>query len=289
MKHTEDAIVFGSGYLANVGIIPTLVNEQDLILADELVHVSLRSGFDLSQADVKYFRHNDIDEAHDLLRKYRQDYRHVLMVVDGVYSMDGDIAPLKELGLLAKEFDAWLMNDDAHGIGVIGGGRGSAWAKGATDMVPLQMGTLSKAVGAYGGYIAADKSVCALLRSRARSLIYTPGLPPATLASAIKALEIIKSDPVRCARPLMLAKKFCHALNLPIPETPIVPLIIGKEEATLGATSKLAERGFLVWGFRPPTVPAGTSRLRFCFSATHRDADVEALIKACLELRIGNR
>lgn len=284
LKQAEDAIVFGSGYLANIGIIPTLVNEEDLILADELVHTSLRAGFDLSRADVNYFAHNDTEQLKILLQKSRADYRHVLIVVDGVYSMDGDIAPLKELGLVAKAFDAWLMSDDAHGVGVLADGRGSAAVKEATDLVPLQMGTLSKAIGAYGGYIAADKSVCDLLRSRARSLIYTTALPPAALGGALKALDIIKSDPVRCARPLLLAKKFCTALNLPEPQTPIVKIIIGEEEATMQASKALAEKGFLAWGFRPPTVPDGTSRLRFCFSASHRDEDVGALIAACLDI-----
>ena len=288
LKGSEDAIVFGSGYLANVGIIPTLVGRQDLILADELVHVSLRTGIDLSGAETVYFRHNDVAHLKEMLEEKREQYRHVLMLVDGVYSMDGDIAPLMDMGTLAKEHDAWLMSDDAHGIGVLADGKGSAAHCAASHLVPLQMGTLSKAVGAYGGYIAADKSVCDLLRSRARSLIYTTGLPPATLAAAVKALEIIKSDADFCARPLMLAKKFCAALALPSPETPIVRLIIGEEEATLTASAALAEKGFLVWGFRPPTVPDGTSRLRFCFSATHRDEDLSKLIEACLELGLGD-
>lgn len=284
IKGTEDAAVFGSGYLANVGIIPTLVGPGDLIIADELVHTCIHAGMTLSRANAKFFKHNDVDHAAELLSDHRKSFGKCLILVDGVYSMDGDIAPLKALGLLAQDHDAWLMSDDAHALGTIGGGSGSAKETGAEGLVPLQMGTLSKAVGAYGGYLAAAKPVVDLIKTRARSFIYTTGLPPAAVGASLKALELIESDAEMVARPLKLAQKFAYALGLPAPETPIVPLIIGTETEALAASDTLAKAGFKVIAFRPPTVPEGTSRLRFSFSATHRDADVSRLIETCKTL-----
>ncbi len=289
VKGTEDAVVFGSGYLANVGIISTLMGVGDLIIADELVHNSIHTGMQLSKAKVTSFRHNDTQHVADILEKERNQYRNVMIVVDGVYSMDGDIAPLQKLGQLAKEHNAWLMTDDAHALGTVGGGRGSAHACDAAGLVPLQMGTLSKSLGAYGGYLAASKPVIDLIKTRARSLIYTTGLPPGTVAAALKALEIMTSTPGLTERPTALARRFASILALPEPVTPLVPLIIGEEAATMEAATKLTDAGFKVAGIRPPTVPAGTSRLRFCFSASHRDEDVEELAKACLALGLGSK
>ncbi|GHF22873.1 putative 8-amino-7-oxononanoate synthase [Kordiimonas sediminis] len=288
LKDTEDAVVFGSGYLANVGIIPTFVGPRDLIVADALIHTSIHAGVTLSRAAFKTFRHNDTADLEAILKAERHSYERVLIVVDGVYSMDGDIAPLHALGLVAEKYDCWLMSDDAHGVGVIGGGRGSAHACDAQGLVPLQMGTLSKAVGGYGGYLAASKDVCDLVRTRARSLIYTTALPPGVVAGALKALNIIKTDTDLCARPVRLAQYFCRALGLPAAQTPIVPVVIGDEKDALAASEALAKRGFLAWAFRPPTVPVGTSRLRFCFSATHTDQMVDDLITACRDLGIGD-
>ncbi|SDE57823.1 8-amino-7-oxononanoate synthase [Kordiimonas lacus] len=287
IKGTEDAAVFGSGYLANVGIIPTLVGKDDLIIADELVHTCIHAGMQLSRATVKFFRHNDVAHAAELLAKHRAAHSRCLMVVDGVYSMDGDIAPLKDLGLLARDHDAWLMNDDAHALGTIGGGRGSMYATGAEGLVPLQMGTLSKAVGSYGGYLAASKPVIDLIKTRARSFIYTTGLPPAAVGASLKALELIETDAAMVARPVKLAQVFAEVLGLPRPETPIVPLVIGTETDALDASEQLTREGFKVIAFRPPTVPEGTSRLRFSFSASHRDADVARLIEVCQKLGLG--
>jgi 8-amino-7-oxononanoate synthase len=287
IKGTEAAAVFGSGYLANVGIIPTLVGKRDLIIADELVHTCIHAGMTLARSTVKFFRHSDVDHLKEILRAERHKFERALIVVDGVYSMDGDIAPLKEIGLVAKVFDAWLMNDDAHALGTIGGGRGSAHACGAEHLVPLQMGTLSKAAGSYGGYLAASKAVIDLIKTRARSFIYTTGLPPSAVAASLKALEIMEQEPERVYRPTLLAQRFAEELGLPEPATPILPVIIGSEVDALAASEKLAEEGFRVIAFRPPTVPEGTSRLRFSFSATHTDEDVERLIDVCKELGIG--
>ncbi|WP_374762934.1 aminotransferase class I/II-fold pyridoxal phosphate-dependent enzyme [Yunchengibacter salinarum] len=286
LKGAQAAIVFGSGYLANSGIIPALAGRGDLILADEKVHACIHAGIRLSPAEATFFRHNDTDHLARLLAEKRGAARHVLIVVDGIYSMDGDMAPLAALADLADQYDAWLMSDDAHGLGTVGDGRGAAHACGVADRVPLKMGTLSKAAGAYGGYLAAPAPVIELMKSRARSLIYTTGLPPGVLGAADKALEIIETDKARIARPMALARHFCTALGLPAPESPIVPLILGSEQRALDGAAALRERGFDVIAFRPPTVAPGTARLRFSFSATHRDADVDGLIAALNELNL---
>ncbi|UTW56964.1 8-amino-7-oxononanoate synthase [Kordiimonas sp. SCSIO 12610] len=287
-KGCEAAIVFGSGYLANIGIIPALAGPKDLIIADELIHTCIHSGIALSRATCHYFKHNDVEDAQRLLAKHRANHPNTMIIVDGVYSMDGDIAPLDELGMLARQYDAWLMSDDAHALGTIGNGTGSASALGAHNLVPLQMGTLSKAIGAYGGYLAGPKPVINLMKSRARSLVYTTGLPPGTLAAALKAFEIIEAEPERVARPLKLASQFASALNLNPPQSPIVPLIIGDETAAMKASANLAAQAIKVTAIRPPTVPTGTSRLRFTFSATHSDSDIDKLIRACRNLNLGN-
>jgi 8-amino-7-oxononanoate synthase len=180
------------------------------------------------------------------------------------------------------------MTDDAHGFGVLGGGHGSAAEAGVGSRVPLQMGTLSKAVGAYGGYLCASSSVIELMVNRARSLIYATGLPPATIASSIAALTLIEEDQALVAAPLARARQFTRALDLDEAESPIVPLIVGPPERALAASQALQERGFLVTAIRPPTVPQGTSRLRFTFSASHTDDDVDRLIASVREIGVAS-
>jgi 8-amino-7-oxononanoate synthase len=277
LKGTEAACVFGSGYLANTGIIPALVGAGDLIVADELAHSCIRTGASLSEAHVALFRHNDIGHARELLAAHRASAQHALLVTEGVFSMDGDLAPLHDLAALARDYDAWLMTDDAHGIGVLGGGRGSSFADGAAADVPLQMGTLSKAIGSYGGYLCASRPVIELMHNRARTLIYSTGLPPAAVAASIAALDLIESDPAYAARPLQKARTFTALTNLPQATSPIVPLRIGDEDKTMASARLLEDEGFLVIGIRPPTVPKGTARLRFTFSAAHEDADIARL------------
>jgi 8-amino-7-oxononanoate synthase len=182
--------------------------------------------------------------------------------------MDGDLAPVSDLLALANEFDAWLMTDDAHGLGVVSG---------ANTDVPLQMGTLSKAVGSYGGYLCASASVIELMRNRARTLIYSTGLPPSVVAASIAALEIIEREPDYCARPIAKARAFTRMLNLPDAQSPIVPIIVGAEDNALAASRKLAEHGFYVSAVRPPTVPPGTARLRLTFTAQHPDEEIARL------------
>jgi 8-amino-7-oxononanoate synthase len=276
LKGAEAACVFGSGYLANTGIIPALVGADDLIVADELSHACIHAGARLSGAEVRLYRHGDVAHAEEILAAERGGKKQALIATDGVFSMDGDLAPLAALSALGQRFDAWLLADDAHGLGVVGGGRGSSFVNGPVD-VPLQMGTLSKAAGAYGGYLCASRPVIDLMRTRARTFIYSTGLPPPVIAAAIAALDIIARDPAYVAEPLRKAKLFARALNLPEAQSAIVPVIVGETDAALSASELLRDAGFLVVAIRPPTVLAGTARLRFAFTAQHADADIERL------------
>jgi 8-amino-7-oxononanoate synthase len=277
LKDAEAACVFGSGYLANLGIIPALVGSDDLVLIDELAHACLWAGARLSRASVVPFRHSDVGHLEVLLAELRERHPHVLIATDGVFSMDGDIAPLHALAALAQHHDAWLMSDDAHGLGVVGGGRGSSFVRATKADVPLQMGTLSKALGAYGGYVCASAATVDLIRNRARTAIYTTGLPPAIVAAAIAALDLIEREPAYAALPLAKARAFALAAGLPEPASPIIPVVVGEAEAALAASQLLEEHGFLVTAIRPPTVPAQTARLRLTFTAQHPDDEIERL------------
>ena len=284
-KESEAAVVFGSGYLTNIGIIPSLIGAGDLIVADELCHACLFAGSQLSQAALTIFRHNDLEHCEELLAAHRGNHEHCLILTDGVFSMDGDLAPVADLAALAARHDAWLMTDDAHGLGVVAGGKGSSFVGGGKAPVPLQMGTLSKAVGVYGGYLCASSAVVEFIKTRARSFIYTTGLPPGSVAASIAALELIENDAAMVARPMENARLFTRALNLPEPESCIVPLILGEAQTALAASRSLADQGFLVTAIRPPTVPANTARLRFTFTAEHRREDILRLAEAVRRFR----
>jgi 8-amino-7-oxononanoate synthase len=277
LKGTAAACVFGSGYLANTGIIPALVGGGDLVAIDELSHACLWAGARLAGATVVPYPHNDLAQLRALLGERRTRHGKAMIVTDGVFSMDGDLAPLVELGVLARDFDAWLMADDAHGIGVISNGRGSTFAGERPADVPLQMGTLSKAVGAYGGYLCASEPVVEFMKNRARTLVYSTGLPPAIAAAAIAALDFIARNPDHAALPLRKAKAFTRRAGLAEAASPIVPVIVGEAEDALAAARILEAEGFLAVPIRPPTVPAGTARLRLAFTACHEDADIARL------------
>ncbi len=277
LKGTEAACVFGSGYLANAGIMPTLTGSADLVLIDELAHSCMMAGGKLAGGRALTFRHNDIHHLEGLLKEHRSNHRHALIATDGVFSMDGDLAPLHALADLSRQYDCWLLSDDAHGIGVLGDGRGSSFADGRKADVPLQMGTLSKAIGGYGGYLCASQPVIDLIKTRARTLVYSTGLPPASVAGAIAAIDIIEQQPDYAARPIAKARLFTRRLGLPDAVSPIVPILIGDAKAALDASQVLENAGFLVVAIRPPTVPDGTARLRVAFTALHPDAEIERL------------
>lgn len=261
-KKTEAALVSGSGYLTNLGTIPALVGKGDLIITDKLVHACIIDGAQLSGATLKRFKHNDMEDLARLLES-RGEYQNCLIVTDHVFSMDGDIAPLKHMRALADKHDAWLMADDAHGLGII-----------EPEAQPhIWMGTLSKAAGSYGGYIAASQKVIDYLITSARSFIFSTGLPPATIAAANAALKLM--TPEFAAKPLALAKRFNSNA-----QSTIVPVILGEEVAALEKSKKLEASGFLVQAIRPPTVPAGTARLRVAFSALHNESMIDDLLKA---------
>jgi 8-amino-7-oxononanoate synthase len=265
-KGTEAACIFGSGYLANLGAIPALVGKGDLIIADKLVHACMVDAARLSGATVMRFAHNNMEHARMLLEGNRGEHHHCLILSETVFSMDGDRTPLQILKRLANEFDAWLMVDDAHGTG---------WLK--NEPVDILMGTLSKGLGSYGGYVCGSKPLIDYLKTSARSLIFSTGLPPAALAAAIASLAILKEDVALAAKPLENARLFTSLVGLPSAQSAIVPLIIGENDAALKASALLESKGFLVTAIRPPTVPENTARLRFAFSALHTHAQIEAV------------
>lgn len=279
IKGTEAACVFGSGYLTNTGVIPTLIGPGDLLIADELAHSCIWAGAKLSGAETQRLRHNDVHHLEEILVARRSEVRRVLVATDGVFSMDGDLAPLDQLSAVCRAHDAWLLSDDAHGIGVLANGRGSAHVFPNAD-IPLQMGTLSKAVGGYGGYLCASRAVIDLIKTRARTFVYSTGLPPASAAAAIAALDVIAGDPDLCAMPLTKARAFTASLGLPEAQSAIVPVVIGEADAALVASRRLREQGFLVVPIRPPTVAEGTARLRIAFSATHPESEIARLAAA---------
>jgi 8-amino-7-oxononanoate synthase len=276
LKGTEACVVFGSGYLANTGVIPTFAGKGDIVFIDELAHACIWAGAQLSGARIISFAHNDTDHLAALLAEHGSSARHAIVATDGVFSMDGDIAPLDWLSAVCEANDAWLLSDDAHGVGVLAEGRGSA-ALFPEAQIPLQMGTLSKALGSYGGYVCGSQAVIDLIKTRARTLIYTTGLPPAAAAAALAALDIIEADPALTALPLAKARAFTKAVGLPRATSPIVPVIIGEAQAALDASRALEAEGFLVVAIRPPTVPAGEARLRIAFSAEHPDDEIARL------------
>jgi 8-amino-7-oxononanoate synthase len=264
LKGTERALVFGSGYLANIGVIPALVGKNDLIVADRLSHASTWDGVRLSGATVMRFEHNSLDGCHELLDRHRNDFERCLILTETVFSMEGDCAPVRELSVMARAHESWLMTDDAHGLGIC-----------RSEEADVQMGTLSKAAGSCGGYVCARSEVIEYLENRARSLLFTTGLPPASVAAACAALRIMQENEQLVKRPLENARRFTTALGREPARSPIVPVIVHDADTALAASAMLDEHGYLVVPIRPPTVPSGTARLRFAFSAMHEFADID--------------
>lgn len=285
----DRALLFSTGYMANLGAITALVGAKDAIFEDRLNHASLLDAGLLSGARFQRFLHNDLDNLRGRLEK--TDAQHKLIVVDGVFSMDGDLAPLTELSALAQTHNAWLMVDDAHGFGCLGA-RGAGCAEHFNldqHQLPILMGTLGKAVGTAGAFIAGSELLIEALIQVARPYIYTTAMPPAVAAATRKSLQLIQKEAWRREHLQSLIAQFksgAAELGLPVMESPsaIQPLIIGDEATALAITQKLRERGILITAIRPPTVPAGTSRLRITLSAAHTTEQVEFLLHQLNEL-----
>ena len=267
-KGTPSSVIFGSGYLANLGTITALMGKNDLIIADKLSHACMIDAARLSGATLLRFAHNNLEHCEMLLQSHAHEHQHTLILTETVFSMDGDRAPVVALSTLAKKYGAWLLTDDAHGLGVLPKHNSPA---------DIQMGTLSKGAGSYGGYVCGSEVLVDYLKTAARSFIYSTGLPPADIAASIAAINIIETDKTLGEKPLNNARLFTSLLGMEPAQSAIVPIIIGESEKALQASKMLEEKGFLVAAIRTPTVPEGTARLRIAFSALHEKSDIEAL------------
>jgi len=280
----ERALLFSTGYMANLGVMPALAGRGGGVFQDRLNHASLVDAGHLSGARLIRYTHRDVP---NLSRRLAREQGEKLIVTDGVFSMDGDIAPLAELGEVAMQHDAWLMVDDAHGLGVLGAsGRGSLEHCGVDNSrVPILMGTLGKAFGTFGAFVAGSEELVETFIQAARTYIYTTAPPPAIAEAARTALRIAQRESWRRERLRELVSRFrtgAAALDLPLvnSETPIQPLLIGDASCARIIGDALVEQGILVTAIRPPTVPKGTARLRITLSAMHTDAHVDKLLDA---------
>ena len=277
-KNTEKALVFNTGYMANVGTISAVADKNTIIFSDALNHASIIDGCRLSRGTVKTYSHCDIDELKYLLKQVDRNTRK-LIVTDGVFSMDGDIAPLDKLYELSRDYNALLMVDDAHATGTIGNGHGTAAYFGLEKEVDIQLGTLSKSLGSVGGYVAANSTIIDYLVNTSRSFIFSTALSPADIGAALAALHVLESD-VSVLQRLhenvnymadQLISMEIDATN----ETPIFPILIGHNEDTLAVSNYLYEAGIIGTGIRPPTVPIGESRIRLTVTAAHNKEQID--------------
>jgi len=284
-KGTESALTFTSGYTANIGVIPALIGKDGLILADRLCHASLIDGCRLSGATFRVYRHCDMDHLQALLGR-RPAAQPTLIVTDGVFSMDGDIAPLSDLVALAERYDARLFVDDAHGTGVMGQrGRGSAEHCGVEGRLPFQMGTLSKALGAEGGYVVGSQAFVSYLINSCRSFTYTTAPTPASAAATVEALRIVQEEPARRERLWTNRNRLVRGLqdlgfSLTPTVSPIIPILIGDADRALQVSQTLLADGVYAPAIRPPTVPAETSRIRMTVTADHTPAHINQALAA---------
>lgn len=277
--HDHDACaLMGTGYMANLAVVSTISSQDDLILADKLVHASLIDGALASKARLMRFKHNSTADIKERLDKHRRSYRHIIILTETVFSMDGDLAPLLDLAELAKTYDAWLVVDDAHGIGL-----------NLTKLLKpyhgrtIITGTLSKALASQGGYMVGSHDVIAWLRSTMRPGIYSTALPPASIAAAHAALKILEDAPQLVSQTLALAKLFATSLEITFHGSCIIPWIVPRSSELLELSERLVEHGIIVPAIRPPTVPAGSARLRFSIHAALKESDI---VKACKLLEI---
>jgi glycine C-acetyltransferase/8-amino-7-oxononanoate synthase len=277
-KGTSACVVFGSGYLANTGIVSALAREGDVVFSDALNHASIVDGCRLSRAETFVYEHCDLEHLEWGLQE--ADGRGSLIVTDGVFSMDGDVAPLQEIVELAQRYDARVMVDDAHGVGSLGPeGRGAVADAGVEDEVDVVIGTLGKALGSYGAYACCDRTMAKYLVNTARSLIFSTALPPPAVAGAIAALELLVEQPERVLKLQRNARLLKEALAeegvRTESETQILPIVVGDARAALAASERLLERGIFAQAIRPPTVPDGTSRLRLAVMASHSASELK--------------
>ena len=283
----EAALAFNTGYMANVGLIPALVGPEDLIVSDALNHASIIDGARLSRAKVKVFPHGDLDALEQTLREARKPGRRVLLALDGIYSMDGDVAPIAAAAELAQQYEAILLLDDAHGTGTLGHtGRGSAEHCGVDDeAVPILMGTLGKAIGSFGAFVVGSHALRDLLINTARSFIFSCALPPPQVAASRAALRVLQQEPWRRqalqenAR-LLRERLRAQGLSSAPSTTHIVPVILGDNAITMAICDALLEAGFYAQGIRHPSVPRGRARLRITPMATHTEAEINAVAEA---------
>jgi 8-amino-7-oxononanoate synthase len=285
-KRTPAALVFNSGYNANLAILTALVGAEDVIFSDALNHASIVDGCRLSRARTVIYRHNDPTHLEELLRRERGRSRRRLIVTDSVFSMDGDLAPLPEISALARRYEALVAVDDAHATGVLGStGRGSAEYFGLDwRELTIQMGTLGKALGSFGAYVAGPPEIIDTLLNRARSFIYTTALPPAVLAASAAAIELLLQTPERVGRLRRLSVAFrsgLRDLGLPVRNdpTPIIPVLVGPADKTMALSAWFLEQGVFIQGIRPPTVPEGESRLRVTLSADLSETDLTRVLQ----------
>lgn len=283
-KGAEAALLFGSGYQANLGLIQALAPEGT-VHCDRLDHASLIDGARLAGASLRVYPHRDTAALSQHLERYPGPH---LIATDSVFSMDGDTAPLAELARLARRHGAWLLVDDAHGTGVLGDGRGAVRAAGLTaDDVPVQMGTLGKALGGYGAFVAGSRDLVDYLINTARSFIFTTAMPPAVAAGVLAALDVVESAEgtdlrARLGKNRARLADGLAALGFPVPQdpTPILPVIVGSADRALSLSRALLKRGILAPAVRPPTVPEGTSRLRLTVMATHTPEHLDRALDA---------
>jgi 8-amino-7-oxononanoate synthase len=292
LKRAESALLFSSGYLANLGVIATLVEAGDVVVSDELNHASIVDGARMSRASVRVYEHANVDHLRTLLRE-SAGARRILVVTDTVFSMDGDLAPLPQIVEECARAGAILMVDEAHATGVVGpGGRGGVAHFGVEDGVHVVVGTLSKALGAAGGFVAGSRALVDLLRNRARTFIFDTAMPAPVAAAALAALGVLESEPSRPERARSLARELAVGVraagfDVRDPVAAIVPVMVGESDAALALAEALRREGVLVPAIRPPSVRAGTARLRATVMATHSDEDIARGVRAFAAARAG--
>ena len=297
-KNVEACVVFQSGFTANAGTVSSILGKDDFIISDELNHASIIDGARLSRAKVKVFRHRDMAHAEQLLQEVQNEPGHKLLITDGVFSMDGDIGPVDKLCDLADKYGAIMMVDDAHASGVLGrNGRGSIDHFHCDGRVDVQVGTLSKAIGALGGYVCGSRDLIDYLYHRARPFLFSTSHPPSVAATCIAAFDILENEPERIERLWENTRYFKQQLadagfniggvNTPASETPITPIIIGDGRTTMEFSRKLFDAGVMATGIAFPTVPEGKARIRTIMTSEHTRAQLDQALETIS--RIGKR